>query len=115
MGSKTEIGILGEQKAREHLKNCGYRILDCNFRNRLAEIDIIASKDGILSFIEVKARSSSDFGLPCEAVDGRKQKKIRELAEVYLLSAAADYEEITFDIIEVYLTENRIEHLQDVF
>lgn len=115
MSSKTQIGILGEKKAREYLRREGYEILACNFKNRLGEIDIIACRNGILSFVEVKARSSEDFGLPAEAVGAKKRQKIRELAEIYLLSADPAYEEVRFDIIEVYLREDRIEHLEDVF
>ena len=62
-------GKLGEDIAVNYLKNCGFEILDRNFAIKAAEIDIIAYKDNIVNFIEVKSRTTIDFGYAHEAVD----------------------------------------------
>ena len=69
-------GTYGEDLACKELEKNGYVILKRNFRYRNGEIDIIAEKDGIIIFVEVKLRTSTEKGMPCEAVDIKKQKKI---------------------------------------
>lgn len=71
-------GKKGEIKAVLFLKQHSYKILETNFKNKIGEIDIIAEKDGVIVFIEVKNRSTYRFGRPIEAVDFRKQNKIKK-------------------------------------
>lgn len=115
MVSKKEAGLLGEDMAVDYLEKEGYRILCRNFRRKFAEIDIVAQQGETLCFVEVKARSVTDFGLPCEAVHAEKQAKIRRLAELFIQSYDIDYEEIRFDIIEIYLKDGHIHHMEDAF
>jgi len=77
------IGKLGEDKATSFLINSGFEILDRNFRTRLGEIDIIATKSNIIYCIEVKTRSSIQFGLPSEAITAKKLRRMRLTAEIY--------------------------------
>ena len=70
------IGDMGEKKAVKFLKKKGYRILETNFKTKFGEIDIIAKKEGCICFVEVKTRSSDNFGEPREAVNFYKQQKI---------------------------------------
>ena len=72
---KKEIGRLGEELAALRLMEQDYQILSRNYRCRFGEIDIIAEKKGILTFVEVKTRSREDFGSPAEAVTWSKQQK----------------------------------------
>ena len=93
------LGKFGEDYTAEFLEKNGYEILDRNYRNGYGEIDIIAKKDEYIVFIEVKTRTSLDFGCPSEAVGYTKQKKIRNLASFYLqgfpgLSARFDIAEV---------------------
>lgn len=84
MANKRSVGAAYEALAAEFLKEKGYEIVQQNFRCGLGEIDLIARKDGILCFVEVKYRKSDAYGYPEEAVSPRKQATIRKVAEVYL-------------------------------
>ena len=115
---KQEIGKLGENKAAKFLKKAGYKIVCQNFRNRYGEIDIIAKDKNCLVFVEVKTRTSTDFGYAAEAVNYRKQKKIISVAEAYLNYKYNCY--MRFDIIEVYLNKDsrkvvKINHIKIAF
>lgn len=115
MGEKSTraLGRIGEEAAAKTLKEKGYMILKSNYRCPWGEIDIVASKDGKLSFIEVKTRSSSRYGRPCEAVDRNKQRHIKNTALYYLKENAAEgiyYPHITFDVIEV-----TVNHIKNAF
>lgn len=64
----------------------GYTILERGFRCRQGEIDLIARDGGVLVFVEVKYRRNESLGAPAEAVNTRKQRRIREAARYYLYS-----------------------------
>jgi len=82
--NKRELGSRYEDKAARFLSEQGYIILEKNFRSKLGEIDLIGKSDGYLCFIEVKYRSTSDYGLPSEAVDNRKRRRIVRTALSYM-------------------------------
>ena len=72
MASHNELGKLGEELAIDYLKKDGYSILNTNWTFQKAEIDIIAQKENILAIVEVKTRSSLEFGLPQDFVTPKK-------------------------------------------
>lgn len=113
--NNVQVGGIGEDIALHFLSKKGYRILEKNFRLRIGEIDIIASKDGCIVFAEVKSRRNLDFGYPCEAVDFRKRKKILLVAKSYIHMKRLYDADCRFDIIEVYLGEKRVNHIEDAF
>ncbi len=82
--NKREVGSRYEDTACRFLTEQGYTILEKNFQCKIGEIDIIAKSEGYLCFIEVKYRSSSEFGFPSEAVDNRKRRKIVYTAISYM-------------------------------
>lgn len=82
--NRKALGALGEERAREFLKKRGHRILEANFRCREGEIDIISRDRDCLVFVEVRTRSSSDFGTPEESVTPAKKKKLVAVALSYL-------------------------------
>ena len=87
MRDNREKGNLGENIACDFLKKEGYAIIEKNYQKRIGEIDIVASKKDILHFIEVKTRSDSSlaiFGLPQDAVNEKKKRKIIRTALYYL-------------------------------
>ncbi|MDF2473553.1 MAG: hypothetical protein K0R21_1335 [Anaerocolumna sp.] len=86
MYNKRTIGSEFEQKAIKYITNQGYQAIDKNFRCRSGEIDIIAREGEYLVFIEVKYRTNTVKGLPQEAVDNRKIKKISKTAQYYMLT-----------------------------
>ena len=102
-----KLGDHGEEFAAGMLMDRGYQILERNYRCRSGEIDIIAIRDGIIHFIEVKTRSGSEYGDPAEAVNESKQKRIRKSAECYLLNRRMIWRAVSLDVMEV--TANLIE------
>ena len=108
-------GKNGENIARTYLKKQGYKIIDSNYKTKIGEIDIIAIKDKILTFVEVKSRYDDTYGRPSEAVNTYKAKKIRDVATIFLMSNDIAYEGISFDIIEVFLSSEEINHIKSAF
>ncbi|MFO7625060.1 MAG: YraN family protein [Anaerolineales bacterium] len=82
--SKQSLGRWGENLAANHLTKNNYTILEMNTRTPYGEIDLIASKDGVIVFIEVKTRTSTKFGLPEESINQRKQAHILSSAQHYI-------------------------------
>jgi len=80
---KNTLGRIGEQLAAKYLSGLGYKIIERNFRIRGGEIDIIALDGATLVYIEVKTRSSHQFGLPEEAVTPWKLKFLERAAKFY--------------------------------
>lgn len=116
MGNNIDKGKKGELLAKEYLISKGYSILDINYRNKIGEIDIIALNKGIIVFVEVKTRTSTNFGYAYEAVNRRKQEKIIYCSYLYLNQKRLMDYQIRYDIIEVYLTSNvKINHIENSF
>lgn len=102
------LGELGEKLVAEIILNEGYEILEMNYRCHLGEIDVIGRKDEEISFIEVKTRQSQTFGRPCEAVDPRKQWRIKKVAEMYMQKTDRLKLNVNFQVFEVLI--NRFEY-----
>lgn len=107
-------GTWGEAQACKYLKKKKYKILAQNYSNKFGEIDIIAFKDGTTVFVEVKTKTSLEFGRPCEMVDEIKQEKIRKTATLYLITNKLIDTPVRFDVIEV-LGENDINMIENAF
>lgn len=86
MMNNREIGTLYERKAAHYLETNGYHIVEKNFRCKAGEIDLIATVEGYLCFIEVKYRSSDRRGNPAEAITPTKIRRITRTAEYYMLT-----------------------------
>jgi putative endonuclease len=115
---KTELGKHGEDIACNYLIQTGYKIVERNFRTRSGEIDIVATKSGTLSFIEVKTRNNLNFGLPFEAVNRKKIKKIRTASIEYLQNKTVNYSELSFDVVSIIMNNTKnaeIEHIKGAF
>ena len=105
--NNREIGVLGEQIACEYLSKNSYNIIEKNYRfKKYGEIDVIADNDGCVCFIEIKSRTSTLFGLPCEAVTLKKQQKIKSLAQIFIKQHNLYASTFRFDVVEVFLTRN---------
>ena len=81
-----DIGDKGENLACSLLEKRGYAILDRNVRGRFGEIDIVAKKDGIIHFVEVRLRSNVTFGTPVETVNAKKRLRLQKTIEYYCLT-----------------------------
>ena len=101
MRYKKNIGDSGESFATEVLALSGYSVIARNYSIKCGEIDIIATKGGVLHFIEVKTRTSDEYGFPADAVDETKQKRIRNAARHYLANKKGSWSEVSFDVFEV--------------
>lgn len=78
------IGRWGEQLAQEYLVKLGYQVVACNLRTPYGEIDIIAREGNTLVFVEVKTRTTGDFGAPEASVTPQKQAHLLASAQLYL-------------------------------
>lgn len=116
MARHNDIGKQGEALARRYLEEQGFAILDTNWRLGRAEADIIAYREGLLVFAEVKTRTNADFGDPENFVDRSKQRAYIRMANAYVLDRGRE-EEVRFDILTVALHETGAEiiHLPDAF
>lgn len=100
------MGRFGEQLASEHLAAAGMRVLDRNWRCRDGEIDLVVLDGTVLAFVEVKTRSSTEFGDPAEAVTPAKATRLRRLAIRWLAAQRAGtdalpWTEIRFDVVSI--------------
>jgi len=96
-----EIGKRGELLAQKYVKEVGYEIIEVNYRCKFGEVDIIASKDDYIVFIEVKTRNNSNYGLPYESVSAAKQEKIRRVAANYLSTNNLFQKDCRFDVVSI--------------
>ncbi len=117
--TRKALGFRGEALAVKYLKKRGFKVIERNYHCPVGEIDLIAREGNTLVFVEIKARSSSAFGLPQDAVDRFKQKKIIQAARDYLAKHHLN-EEIParFDVVAIHLTPSGppdIELIKDAF
>ncbi|MDY0989210.1 hypothetical protein BSF41_23140 [Flavobacterium sp. ACN2] len=120
MAEHNDLGKLGEDLAAAYLEENGYSIIERNFVIQKAEIDIIAQKDAVLAIVEVKTRSSLDFGSPQDFVKSKKIQLLIKAVNAYINDREKDFQEdleIRFDIIAVHKNGESfaIEHLTDAF
>lgn len=117
MTRRSLFGKWGEDKAAEYLTKQGYAIIERNYRCRFGEIDIIAVKEGALTFVEVKTRANLKFGRPAASVTKTKQNKIHSTGFHYLSSCNIKYRGFYFDVIEVLRMngETKLTHLKHCF
>jgi len=117
MAVHLELGRKGESLAKTHLENAGYEILDENWTHGKAEVDLIAYKDKVIIFAEVKTRTGNGFGEPEDFVDERKQKLLVSAADeyIYLMEHKGD---VRFDIISILFDKQAnytLKHIEDAF
>jgi putative endonuclease len=115
--NRQEWGKAGEDLAARYLEQRGLKILERNFRFEHGEIDLIAEEGEELVFIEVKARQSTAFGTPEDAVTEKKQEKVHAAAEGYLYTHDIDDRPCRFDIVAIEYKNGKAEirHICDAF
>ena len=113
-------GVWGEAQIANYLRRRRYELLAHSYHCRFGEIDLIARKDGVLCFVEVKTRTNLSCGLPREYVTPKKQERLRKTAAWYLMVKDLDCP-ARFDVAEVYAEgphpqkASRIEYIEDAF
>lgn len=119
--SPQKVGMRGEQEAVRYLKRKGYTILERNFRTRSGEIDIIAFRDGVLVFAEVRSRTEPYDPHPLETINDRKRRRIAAAARIYCRRHRMEQQDVTprFDVIGVIFprgdTDPVVQHVEDAF
>ena len=115
MGKNKELGQEGEHIAANYLIDKGWQILAMNYRYSRSEIDLIASKNDLLIFVEVKTRTNTSYGLPEAFVDEKKAENIIKGAEHYIEENSWQGN-IRFDIISIIKGKQLdIAHIEDAF
>lgn len=106
MASHLDIGKEGEKLAEVYLAERGYKMLHRNWRHGRYELDLVATKNGMLRFVEVKFRSYTQFGRPEEAVTKKKIKSLMQAIEQYLY-LYPQYEDFRLDVVSI------VQHTRD--
>lgn len=116
MAAHNDLGKIGEDLAVEFLLKKGYKIVARNFIYQKSEVDIIARKGKVLAIIEVKTRSTPDFGNPQEFVKGRQIQRLVKAVDFFVNEHDLDVE-VRFDIIAIIKNKAglKLEHLEDAF
>lgn len=116
MAEHNKLGDLGEELAAEHLVKNGYDILERNYTYQKAEVDIIAQKGDTLVVVEVKTRSTADFGNPQDFLKPKQIKRLVMAVDAYINENDLDVE-VRFDIIAIVIEGKTVdlEHLEDAF
>ena len=119
-GAARLLGRWGEAVAAEDLRRKGWRLVAAGWQCRFGEIDLIAQKDGVIAFVEVKTRTGASREKPIDAVDYRKRQRIVNTAAQYLRSHRGH--PVRFDVMEVYVSERegglqllKTRHVKHVF
>jgi putative endonuclease len=118
MAAKDALGKRGEEIAAQHLQAAGLVIVDRNWRCSQGEIDLVARDGGELVFVEVKARSSTAFGHPLEAITVTKLARLRRLAAAWCDAHPGNHDHIRIDAVAVIVPTAgpvEVEHLPRVF
>ncbi|MBR1516744.1 MAG: YraN family protein [Bacteroidales bacterium] len=116
MGRNNEIGARGEELACEALTKKGFDIVERNWRRGKNEVDIIAYKEGIIIFVEVKTRGNTDYGEPETFVDLAKQRAYVKMANAYVIENRRT-EDVRFDVIAITNKPDgpELKHLENAF
>lgn len=116
MATASQTGAHGEEVAARHLLAHGYSIRHRNWRHNHGELDIVAERDGVIVFVEVRARRSDAFGTPEESLLPRKRAKLIETAQAYLAAHALEDAACRIDVImldlDARLAVKRLAHIE---
>ncbi len=104
--SLQSIGKKGEDIAKNYLISLGFAIKELNYRTKLGELDIVAEKNKVLYFCEVKTRIGDSHGKPYEAVTYRKLSHIYRVAQAYVLQNVLKNSKLSVQIISIELLSN---------
>jgi putative endonuclease len=118
MSAATQaFGELGERIAERWLRRQGWRVVQRRFRNGHRDIDLVAERDGVVAFVEVKARRGDRFGDPVEAVNWKKQRELGRSARVWIDRHGRAPEAYRFDVIGILVAGQRvrIRHVENAF
>jgi len=115
--ARQAFGELGERIAERWLRREGWRVVQRRFRSGHRDIDLVVERDGLVAFVEVKARRGNRFGDPVEAVNWRKQRELGRSARVWIDRHGRAPEAYRFDVIGVLVAGQRVRvrHVENAF
>ena len=111
---RKKRGAAAEELVARYCVVRGYRIVERNWRRAEGEIDIIAEKEGVLYFIEVRSRSQKEFGEPVESITAAKKKQMLKMAAIYLQELGGE-RECSLALAAVRLDKNEVRLILDMF
>jgi len=116
MEESRRTGLLGEVLAARHLRDRGWRVTSANYRAGGGEVDIIAEKDGLCVFFEVKSRTGDALFAPATAVNYGKEERVKSAAAAFISAKKINFP-TRFDIIEVVFSgeEQKVNHIENAF
>ena len=113
------IGRYGEDLACDYLRDKGYTIVARNYKIKIGELDIIAKRDNLIIFVEVKTRKSLSYGYGLESITWRKQQTIRKIAEYYYAKLQDPYLKVRIDVLDILLNQDEslqsLRHIENAF
>ena len=114
---RQAFGELGERIAERWLRRRGWRVVQRRFRSGHRDIDLVVERDGMVAFVEVKARRGTEFGGPLQACNYRKRKQLERSAHIWIDRHGRDAESYRFDVIGVLLqgADVRVCHVENAF
>jgi putative endonuclease len=112
--SGKPLGDRGEQLAAEHLERAGWIILHRNFRVGRKEIDLVARRDEVVAFVEVKARAGLSHGHPLGAITAAKRREVEQVATGWIASFGQPSDQYRFDAVSVLLRRSGAPLVQHV-
>lgn len=118
MGASHDFGRQGEELAAEHLRSSGWAIVARNFRLGHKEVDIIARRERVVAFVEVKSRSGVRYGHPLEAVTAAKRREIARVAAAWISRHGRPGDVYRFDAVAILRSADgppRLEHVEDAW
>ena len=116
---RRQVGMTGENIARQYLRGKGYAILCANYRCLLGEIDLVAREGSTVVFFEVRTKTGVAFGSPMESITSQKQERLRRLANYYQQKELRGEVNCRFDLLAVKLSRDlktvlQLEHIKDI-
>jgi putative endonuclease len=111
------LGREGEKIAEQYLKKKGYKVVERNYRCSMGEVDLIVLDRRVIVFVEVKTRSGHEFGMPSEAVERRKQKKMIQTAQFFISAKSLHQRDARFDVVAISWLGRQpvVEHIVNAF
>ena len=115
--AKQAFGELGERIAERWLRRQGWRVVQRRYRSGHRDIDLVVERDGMVAFVEVKARRGSQFGDPVEAVNWNKQRQLIRSASTWIDRHGKPSETYRFDVVGVLVEGERVRvrHIANAF
>ena len=115
--ARQAFGELGERIAERWLRSRGWRVVQRRFRSGHRDIDLVVEREGVVAFVEVKARRGAEFGGPISAVNWRKQKELGRSARVWVDRHGRPEDAYRFDVLGVLVAGSRvrIRHVPNAF